>query len=108
MVDRIHTLGIEKTVWASPIEPSWFYRWGFTSKICYHQSGQGTDDEIKPNILQRHAAHIEAARRLGIIPTGTITLNPVWNADYEQQYKTFKDGTSRTSKLHEVRKGQIP
>jgi glycosyltransferase involved in cell wall biosynthesis len=108
MVDRIHTLGIEKTVWAEPAEPAWFYRWGFISKTCYHQSGQGTDDEVKPNILQRHAAHIETMRQQGMIPTGVINLTPVWHADYEQQYKTFKDGTSRTSSIHEVRKGQIP
>lgn len=90
MVDRIHTLGMNKTIFASPEQPSWFYRWGFISKPCYHQSGQGTDNETRPNILVRHAEHIEQLRVQGKIPTGEVKLNPHWVYDYEQQLKDFK------------------
>ena len=90
MVDRIHTLGIEKTVWAEPSSPSWFYRWGFISKPCYHQSGQGTDTADKPDILLRHSSHIELLRQQGKIPEGRIVLNPHWDMDYELQYRNFK------------------
>ncbi len=91
MVDRIHTLGIEKTIWAVPEMPSWFYRWGFTSKPCYHQSGQGTDDNSRPNIILRHRLHISQLLAQGLIPSGNIALNPHWDMDYEQQLKDFKN-----------------
>lgn len=94
MVDRMHSLGIEQTVWASPEKPSWFYRWGFTTKPCYHQSGMGTDDGLHPNILVRHALHIELLRTTGQIPTGIIELNPHWAYDYELQLKNYINGTS--------------
>jgi glycosyltransferase involved in cell wall biosynthesis len=93
MVDLMHTLGIEKTVWASPKDPSWFYRWGFISKQLYHQSGQGTDTVEKPNILVRHALHVEQLRVQGLIPEGTIQLVPHWDMDYEQQLKNYRYGT---------------
>jgi glycosyltransferase involved in cell wall biosynthesis len=90
MVDRMHTLGIEKTVWAEPENPSWFYRWGFISKPLYHQSGQGTDDSTKPDILLRHAAHIEQLRQQGKIPEGEVILNPHWSMNYARQLRDFK------------------
>lgn len=90
MVDRMHTLGIEKTVWAEPKNPSWFYRWGFTSKPCYHQSGQGTDTADRPDILERHSSHIELLRQQGKIPEGEVQLNPHWDMNYERQLRDFK------------------
>jgi glycosyltransferase involved in cell wall biosynthesis len=91
MVDKIHSLGIERTIFCTPTdeETAWYYRWGFVSKPCYHQSGQGTDDESKPNILVRHAMHIEQLRINGEILTGDIKLNPHWIYDYEQQLKDY-------------------
>lgn len=88
--DRLHTLG--RTVFASPPldEVSWFYRWGFTTRSCYHQSGLGYDDASRfPNILVRHAAHIEELRKQGLISTGEVVLNPMWLMDYEQQLKDY-------------------
>jgi glycosyltransferase involved in cell wall biosynthesis len=91
MVDRIHSLGIERTIFATPPdeETSWYYRWGFITRDCYHQSGMGTDDAVKPNILVRHAQHIESLRSVGMIPTGDIILRPQWLYDYEQQLKNY-------------------
>lgn len=62
-----------------PREVGWFYRWGDGS---YHMSGQGTDDDSRPHVLQRHADHIESLRRAGSIPTGDIELKPQWRRDY--------------------------
>ena len=103
MVDRMHTLGIEKTVWAEPAEPSWFYRWGTIHNPedgdvgIFHQSGAGTDTADKPNILQRHSAFIESMRVRVLIPTGIINLVPKWKYNYKQQLKDYKDGSSRTN-----------
>lgn len=78
-------------------EVSWFYRWKFIpgGKITrigvYHQSGNGSDDEIKPNVLERHSVFIEERREAGFIPTGEIILNPRWHYDYLQQLKEFNN-----------------
>lgn len=94
-VSRLNSVGISTFAKPEDSEVSWFYRWGFLpggkiSKVgCYHQSGQGTDDEIKPNILERHAIFIEDRRKAGLIPTGVIELKPQWHYDYLQQLKDF-------------------
>ena len=62
-------------------EVAWFYMWGGRG---YHQSGQGTDTDDRPNIIQRHSAYIEQQRQLGNIPTGDIYLEPKWNKDYRK------------------------
>lgn len=89
MAERLHTLG--GTVFAEPAlrDVSWFYRWGFTSKSCYHQSGLGHDNATFPNILVRHAHHIEELRKRGLIPMGEVVLNPGWEYDYEEQLKDY-------------------
>lgn len=69
-----------------PPEVSWFYRWRGGS---YHMSGMGTDDGTRPNILARHAAHIEGLRRTGEIPTGDIQLLPQWRRDYTQMLEEY-------------------
>lgn len=84
LIERIHALGVQHRVFAHPedLDVSWFYRWGGIN--VYHQSGQGTDVEGKPNIIQRHALHIETMRKKGKIPTGMIRLKPHWKQDYKQ------------------------
>jgi hypothetical protein len=71
-------------------EESAFYRWSLPGGGgIYHQSGAGFDVEGKPNIIQRHSAHVEHLRRLGLIPTGDIVLKPNWKYDYEQLLKDY-------------------
>lgn len=99
--DKIHAIG--NTIFANPPddEKSAFYRWKVLDSQCvgvYHQSGQGFDVEGKPNVIQRHAHHIEQLRKEGYIPTGDIVLKPKWRIDYEQLLKKYlknnKNGTS--------------
>jgi glycosyltransferase involved in cell wall biosynthesis len=91
LVVAIHNLGRDKVVLADPPdkECSWFYRWSMPSEQLYHQSGQGTDVEGKPNIIQRHSAHIEKLRLQGHIPTGDIILFPEWKHRYDLMLKDF-------------------
>ena len=72
-------------------EVSWLYCWGNGS---YHMSGMGADDGNKPNVLVRHAEHIEYLRQQGKIPTGDVELNPTWKKDYS---KMLKDYTAKNS-----------
>lgn len=94
-VGRLNQLGGVGHASPEDDEVSWFYRWSFIpggriTKIgCYHQSGAGTDDEIRPNILERHSIFIEERRIAGFIPTGVINLEPKWHYDYKQQLKEF-------------------
>lgn len=77
-----------KVVFADPSdeEVSWFYMWGGRS---YHMSGQGTDIEGKPNVIQRHSEYVESLRRRGLIPSGDITLSPKWRRDYKKKLNDF-------------------
>ena len=88
LVVALQNLGRQGVVLASPPnkECSWFYMWGGRG---YHQSGQGTDTEGRPNIIQRHSEYIEDLRRKNLIPTGDIQLNPHWNKDYAQMLKDY-------------------
>lgn len=70
----------------APDDVSWFYTWGTGS---YHMSGQGTDDHSRPNVLVRHAAHVEQLRLQGLIPTGDIELQPRWRHDYPRHLADF-------------------
>ena len=85
-INKLHHYG--GRLFASPPkeEASWFYMWGGRG---YHMSGQGTDDDTKPNILQRHGEHIECLRQVGKIPTGVIKLNPSWKKDYKDLLYKF-------------------
>lgn len=67
-------------------EVSAIYVWGNRS---YHCSGAGTDTPDRPNILQRHSAHIESLRKQGKIPTGRIELKPNWKYPYDQLLKDY-------------------
>ena len=67
-------------------EVSWFYMWGGRG---YHMSGQGTDTADRPNIIKRHADHIEGLRLEGKIQTGEVNLSPAWRKDYHQMLKDF-------------------
>lgn len=67
-------------------EVSWMYIWGGRD---YHQSGMGTDDGTRPNIVQRHIVHIEERRKKGLIPTGIVELHPHWKIDYSKLLKDF-------------------
>lgn len=93
LVVALHNLGRDKVVLANPPdeEVSWFYRWSMPSEQVYHQSGQGTDIEGKPNIIQRHSAHIEKLRLQGKIPTGRIHLVPEWKHNYSQMLKEYNN-----------------
>lgn len=73
-------------------EVSWYYIWGGRS---YHMSGQGTDTENRPNIIQRHSEYIESQRIAGYIPTGEIHLQPKWNIDYEKLLKDFLEARKK-------------
>ena len=88
LVNKIHALGRQYVmdVKMPDSEASWFYMWGGRG---YHQSGQGTDVPGKPNIIERHSAHIESLRAAGKIPTGEIQINPHWEKDYSQMLKDY-------------------
>lgn len=88
LVIALHNLGRNKVVLAVPPneECSWFYMWGGRG---YHQSGQGTDDDTRPNIIKRHSDYVEDLRRRGRIPVGHVQLNPNWKYDYAQMLRDF-------------------
>ena len=90
-IERLHTYKPEGRLFALPPKEkaSWMYRWGMASANLYHQSGMGHDVEGKPNIIERHSAHIEKLRQQGKIPTGNIYLKPHWNKDYIQLLTNF-------------------
>ena len=67
-------------------EVSWFYMWGGRG---YHMSGQGTDDDNRPNVIKRHSKYVEHLREKNLIPTGIVKLNPSWKKDYLQLLKNF-------------------
>ena len=87
-VMKIHRLTPDKIVNAAPAddEVSWFYMWGGRG---YHMSGQGTDTEDRPNVIIRHTEYIESLRKIGMVPTGNIKLNPHWNKDYKKLLHDF-------------------
>ena len=87
-ITAIHELGRDKVVLAAPKdeECSWFYMWGGRG---YPQSGMGTDDGTRPNVIQRHTLFIERERLAGKIPTGDVILKPHWNRNYAQMLKDF-------------------
>lgn len=72
-------------------EVSWIYVWGGRG---YHMSGMGTDDDTRPNVIERHSLHIEELVKRGVVPTGDIHLNPHWNHDYSKKLIEFNHGTS--------------
>jgi len=88
LTNKIHGFGRQyvNNVKLPEKEASWFYMWGGRG---YHQSGQGADDDTKPNIIERHSAHIENERIKGNIPTGDIYLRPKWNKDYAKMLSDF-------------------
>ncbi len=86
LTNKIHAIGGKVDVKMPDSEVSWFYMWGGRG---YHQSGQGTDDGTRPNIIERHSEHIESERRKGNIPTGDVYLRPKWNKDYKQMLKDY-------------------
>lgn len=96
-VSAMHKLGPVSFAKPEDEDVSWFYRWGFIpggkiSKVgCYHNSGMGTDDGTRPNIIERHSAHIDQARINGLIPTGLINLEPKWHYNYSQQLIDFNN-----------------
>ncbi len=96
LTNKIHALGRQYVVDAKmpDNEASWFYMWGGRG---YHQSGQGTDDGTRPNIIQRHSAHIEALRKQGHIPTGNVQLNPNWKKDYKKMLNDYVKNTRTPS-----------
>jgi len=67
-------------------EVSWVYAWGGRG---YHMSGQGTDTNNRPNVIQRHSEYIEEQVMLGNIPTGLINLKPKWKQDYVNLLQNF-------------------
>ncbi len=73
-------------------EVSWLYRWGGGE---YHMSGRGTDDGSMPNVIERNAEHVEYKRRLGLIPTGKIYLNPHWEVDYSELLCKFVENSKK-------------
>ncbi len=94
LTKKIHALGGKLNVKMPDHEASWFYMWGGRG---YHQSGMGTDDGTRPNIIQRHSAHIEALRKQGHIPTGNINLVPNWKKDYKKMLNDYVKNTRTPS-----------
>ena len=90
-VIRLHQYASNGRVSALPPkeETSWMYRWSLPNANAYHQSGQGADTPDRPNIIERHFAHVEGLREKGLIPTGDIYLDPHWNYDYVELLKKF-------------------
>tara|TARA_R110001606_G_scaffold88104_2_gene198292 strand:- start:2333 stop:3094 length:762 start_codon:yes stop_codon:yes gene_type:complete len=88
LTHKIHALGKKGVVTVNlpDHEASWFYMWGGRG---YHQSGQGRDNDTRPNIIQRHSEYIESERVKGNIPTGDIYLRPKFNKDYGQMLIDF-------------------
>jgi len=88
--DAVHKLGGVTDAYPLDEEIGWFYRWYMpVNGGVYHQSGAGFDVLGQPNIIQRHAAHIEYLRKQKLIPTGEIVLNPHWDLPYDQILKDF-------------------
>jgi hypothetical protein len=80
---NIHKLGGITNAYPPKNQESWFYRWSLpVNGGVYHQSGAGYDVPGKPNIIQRHSAHIEGLRKRGLVPTGEVVLSPHWRHDY--------------------------
>lgn len=75
-------------------EASFIYMWGGRG---YHLSGQGTDVPGRPNVIQRHSAHIEFERAMGRIPTGEINLHPHWEDNYSH---LLKEHVRKNTSLH--------
>mgnify|MGYP003112197753 FL=1 len=86
LTNRIHALGGKVDVKMPDSEASWFYMWGGRG---YHQSGMGTDDGTRPDIIQRHSEFVESQRKAGNVPTGDIHLVPEWKHDYKQMLKDY-------------------
>jgi hypothetical protein len=89
LVLNITALDGSKVVHATPPdnEVSWFYRWATPQN--YHQSGMGTDDGTRPDVVQRNHGYVEDLRKKKQIPTGTINLIPHWRFDYQQLLKDY-------------------
>lgn len=85
-VESLHRKFPKGIIFATPPreEVSWFYMWAGRG---YHMSGAGHDKPGKPNVIQRHSAHVENMRRKGLVPTGEIVLQPYWMLDYPQKLK---------------------
>lgn len=85
LVNKLTSLKDNNIIFASPEIPTWFYRWHLPSIYgdCYHQSGLGTDNEERMNVVQRNAIHIYKLAKQNIIPTGEIILKPNWNTDFK-------------------------
>lgn len=92
LVVAIRKLDLNGIVLASPDDKnvSWFYRWA--TPFNYHQSGMGTDDGTRPNIVMRNAEYVESLRIQGIIPVGNVKLKPKWNHDYSKMLKDYVNG----------------
>jgi glycosyltransferase involved in cell wall biosynthesis len=86
LVRKLHALGGKLDVKMRDEDAAWFYMWGGRG---YHQSGMGTDDGSRPDIVQRHSEFIEKQRIAGNIPTGDIYLEPKWNHDYKQMLEDY-------------------
>jgi cellulose synthase/poly-beta-1,6-N-acetylglucosamine synthase-like glycosyltransferase len=85
-IESLHKNGQRKFVRMDKSKASWFYMWGGRG---YHMSGQGHDKPGKPNVIQRHSAHIDNLRQQGKIPTGDVQLKPNWKHNYEKMLKDF-------------------
>jgi len=89
LITDIRKLDEDKVVYAHPPneEVSWFYRWRLPQN--YHQSGQGTDDGTRPDIIRRNHDYVESQRKMGLIQTGDIHLKPAWRFPYDKMLKNF-------------------
>jgi glycosyltransferase involved in cell wall biosynthesis len=93
-VQSIHRKGGVVNAAPPDDEVSWFYMWGGRG---YHMSGLGTDDDKRPNAIQRHSAYVEAQRSRGQIPTGVVNLVPKWNRNYSEILKNFIDARNTSN-----------
>lgn len=65
---------------------SFIYHWG---QGVYHLSGQGDDQKGMPSGHDRIAAYTEELAKRGVIPTGTIVLQPELKHDYVKMKQAF-------------------
>ena len=67
-------------------ETGFIYCWG---NGVYHLSGMGNDGKTKANSWERSRVDVQSKLKRGVIPSGTIRLQPGWACDYSKLAQEF-------------------